>query len=427
MVEGPSSMAGGAGSPVIPSVDVRAGPIRIGEPVMRWNARAHSIEEIERQLAAIWAIPKLTTTVDGVESRRIAARTSVMNLVVIARRAETGQGAAATIAALSGKHPSRTLVVSTADPDGPTWLDAQIQAHCILPREDAPETCAEFIYLTCGGEGGRHLDTVVAPLLVHDLPVAVWWPGEPMFAAPYARELVETANRVIVDGSHWSGDGMVRLRQLAGLIEEDPRLGVWDFALVRQARWREAIASTFDMPEFLPFVHAIKRIAVGYATHDESDEPGRTNIVKPVYHVAWLGSRLDMKVERPLTPAAGKRGGGRGLLATLRRGRTDVAVVMRPMMSSMPTGTTLRVELLAERRGSELRVDVTAEAHGVRVRAWQDGVDALERGFKAHRKTDVELLEEAIEAPGRDPVACDAIGFAAELGTALAGAAAERR
>ena len=81
----------------------------------------------------------------------------------------------------------------------------------------------------------------------------------------------------------------------------------------------------------------------------------------------------------------------------------------------MPAGTTLRVELLAERRGSELRADVTAEAETVRVRVWEDGVEILERVFRAARRTDVDLLAEAIEAGGPDPVAMDAVRMAADL------------
>ena len=55
--------------------------------------------------------------------------------------------------------------------------------------------------------------------------------------------------------------------------------------------------------------------------------------------------------------------------------------MVRPVLSPMPAGTTLRVELLAERRGSELRADVTAEAETVHVRVWQDGVEALDRAL----------------------------------------------
>ena len=81
----------------------------------------------------------------------------------------------------------------------------------------------------------------------------------------------------------------------------------------------------------------------------------------------------------------------------------------------MPSGTTLRVELLAERRGSELRIDVTAEAETVHVRVWQDGVEVLDRRFRAARRGDVDLLAEAIEAGAHDPVATGTLRAAAAI------------
>ena len=104
---------------------------------------------------------------------------------------------------------------------------------------------------------------------------------------------------------------------------------------------------------------------------------------------------------------------GRGLAATLSDGRAEVGVIVRPILSPMPPGTTLRVELLAERRGSELRADVTAEAETVHVRVWQDGVEAFDRIFRAPRRTEVDLLAEAIESGRRDPVAVGALRSAA--------------
>jgi hypothetical protein len=422
-----------------------AGP---AEPGLRWTSRATTIDGIERELAKIWAVPDLMTTVDGEEGRHIAARTSVLNLVVIARRPEIGEHCAATIAVLTGRHPSRTLICSPTDPDGPGWLDARITAQCMLPRPDSAETCAELIYVTAGGETGRHIAAIVEPLLIHDLPVTVWWPGEPPLGSVQANDLLEVADRLVIDGSSWSGDGFDRLRELARLVESG-HLAVFDFALVRQSRWREAIASTFDLPDFLPYLRSIRRIAVTYATHDELGRPGTTNMVKPLYHVAWIASRLDMAVSRPLAPLGTATGGGgvvaagrpsrtshpgqpapgagasrhvggkplagRGYGATLHHGHTEVGVVMRPVLSEMPSGTTLRVELLADRRGSELRIDVTAEAETVAVHAWQDGVEVLDRRFMAPRRTETDLLAEAIESPQRDVVAEGAIRMAARI------------
>ena len=404
-------------------------PLRIREPVLRWSARAHSIAEIERELTRIWSTQDLTADVDGVPGRYVSARSSVMNLVVIARRPELAEHCAATIQALTGRHPSRTMIVSSADPDGPSWLDARVEAHCVLPHAGAPETCAEMVHITAGGESGRHLAAIVTPLLIHDLPVTVWWPDEPPLTVKATRDLIAAADRLVVDGSTWNGDGLDRLRELADLVDSS-RLAVSDFALVRQSRWREAIASIFDDPEFLPYLRSLRRVAVTYATHDETGTVGFTNMVKPVYHVAWLASRLGLHVVKPLAaivgPAKSGQGravrstgavqtAGRGLGATLSDGRSEVTVVVRPVLSPMPAGTTLRVELLADRRGSELRADVTAEAETVHVRVWQDGVEALDRHFRAPRRTEVDLLAEAIEGGGRDHVADDALRSAAAL------------
>ncbi len=410
---------------------VTEAPPRIGEPRLRWSARAHSIAQIETEITRAWSAEDAEVRGDADLGRHMAARTNVMNLIVVARRPELAERCAAIIQSLTGRHPSRTIVIQSADPDGPSWLDARIEAHCVVPRPDAPETCAETIQVICGGEAGRHLSAIATPLIIHDLPVTVWWPGEPSLTSPAARDLLAGADRLVVDASTWSGDGLVRLHEMAAL-EEAQSIAISDFALARQSRWREAIASIFDDPDFLPYLRSIRRVAVTYSTDDETGTLATTNLVKPVYHVGWLASRLGWSVTRPLAPVGGgprpasgsaartgKTSGkptmGRGLVATLSDGRADVSVVVRPVVSTTPSGTTLRVELLAERRGSELRADVTAEAETARVRVWQDGVEALDRHFRAPRRGDMDLLAEAIEAGRRDPIAVGALRCAAAL------------
>lgn len=399
------------------------GATPVGTPVQRWSSRAHTIAGIEAELARIWSSTPLTTPGDaGEPERHVAARTSVMNLVVIARRQETAEHASAIIKMLTGRHPTRTLVVSSADPDGPSWLDAQIQALCVLPRADAAETCAEFIYLTAGGESGRHLAAIVAPLLIHDLPVMLWWPGDPPLASRAALDLLEAADRLVVDGSHWSGDGLDRLGALAAIVASRDLGGgavaVSDFAMIRQSRWREAIASTFDRAELRPYLSGLTRILVRYASHPASGAFG-TNLIKPLYHVAWLASRLDLRVVAPLERTGAdddpRTGLGPSLSGTLRAARRRVAVTIEPLDSPMPPGTTLAVELSATRRSGRLDVAVTAEAEAVIVRSTLDGRSLPERRFMAPRRTEAELLGETVESVGRDPVATAALLTAAQL------------
>ena len=385
-------------------------PAQPGQPVLRWSARIHSIAAIEAELARIWASVSLTTNGEGgLDERRVAARSSVMNLVVIAGRGEVGERVAAIIQSLTGRHPSRTVILSPADPDGPSWIDAQVQAHCILPSPDAPETCAELIYLTAGGETGQHLSGCLAPLLVHDLPVTLWWPGEPRFENRQARDLLAMTDRIIVDGSAWSGDGLARLVALAGLPSRH-RLAVADFALLRQSRWREAIASSFDMPRLRPFLRAISQVTVTYGAREGT--PAMTNVVRPAYHLAWLGARLGWTVEAPLTAGAADWS---GYDARFRYGRRRIAVSLRPIESPMPPGTTLQVDIDARRRDGRLGVRVTAQADGVTVSTTVDGEPLPDRHFMAPRRREGDLLAQVIETVGADRVSSEALAMAAVL------------
>ena len=191
------------------TIEQTAAPIDAARPALDGRAPTASTRS-KPSSAKIWAAQNLTTDVDGEPGRRVSARTSVMNLVIIARRPEYAVRCASTMQLLTGRHPSRTIVIQSADPDGPSWLDARVEAHCILPRDGAAETCAETIHVVSGGEAGRHLAAIATPLIIHDLPVTVWWPGEPSLARPEAMDLLAGADRLIVDGSTWSGDGLGR-------------------------------------------------------------------------------------------------------------------------------------------------------------------------------------------------------------------------
>jgi glucose-6-phosphate dehydrogenase assembly protein OpcA len=390
----------------MPLSTARAAP---GQPMLRWASRAKSVDGIAVELGRIWSSISLTAEGPDGEERRVAARSSVMNLVVIAGRGEIGERVAAIVDGLTGRHPSRTLIVTPADPDGPAWLDAQVQAHCVLPSDSAPETCSELVYLTCGGESGQHLAGVIAPLLIHDLPVTVWWPDEPHFDGRAARELLPVADRVLVDGSGWSGDGLAGLAAMAGLPARY-NVEVADFALLRQARWREAIASTFDRPAILPYLTHLDRIDVYYAARDGA--PGTANVVRPMYHVAWLASRLGMSVDAPMR--AGTEAWG-GYVGQLRFGRRRVPVTLRPVESTAPRGTTLIVQLHATRNHSQLWVEVTAYADGVVVQASLDGQPMPERQFLAPRRREADLLAETIETAGRDQISTEVLAMAARL------------
>jgi len=194
----------------------------------------------------------------------------VLNLVVVAGRRETAERCAATIEATAGRHPSRSLILSALDDESRPGLDATIRTVAVATAAGGtPQTGAETIYVTVHGQTSHHLASIIVPLLVHDLPVALWWPRDPQFNSHRADRLLPIADRLIVDGSSWSGDGLDRLGAMA-LVTQGRRLVVADFALLRQARWREALASVYDLPDLRPHLRAIRSITVEFAAPREA-------------------------------------------------------------------------------------------------------------------------------------------------------------
>ena len=419
----------GAGRPAVIPFEVPATP---GAPTLRWSAHATSVAEIERELGRIWSLPQARRR--GATERpgdMIAARTSVLNLVVVARTPELGEQAAATLTTADRPPP-----VANADPGADRSRRAglarraDVKAYCMLPRADAPETCAERSTSRPAARPAVTSQAIVAPLLVHDLPVTVWWPGEP----PFGTELHAIAGR---DGRPAGRRRLAlerrRPRSASGQLAALARPSLADLGLRPDAPGALARGGRLDLRSRRSSSPTSRRSAGSLSRTPRAAGPGAegaTNLVKPIYHVAWLASRLDLRVAKPLRPQRAPGGGrappppapgappepGRGLRAVLERGRgADVDVVVRPVISGMPGGTTLRLELRAERRGSEVRAEVTAETESVHVRAWKDGVETLDRTFHAARRTDADLLAEAIEAGGRDPVAEGTLAMAAGL------------
>ena len=380
----------------------------MAEQLRASRSMLHSVPEIERALGRIWAGAAARRT-SGAGEHHVAARSSVLNLVVVAGRRETAERCSATIEATAGRHPSRSLILSTVDVDGPSSLDARIEALSAATSAGTAQTGAETIHVSAHGETGRHLASIIVPLLVHDLPVALWWPHDPPFRSHRAERLLPIADRLIVDGSSWSGDGLDRLEAMAR-VAQGQRLVVADFALLRQARWREAIASVYDLPDLRPHLRAIRSITVEYAAPQDGDPAGLTNIVRPVYHVAWLASRLGMGVVLPL-----ERGADGRRTATLRQGDHSVAIELRPVRSDMGAGSTVRVEIVSRLRGAELVGDVAAGDCTVDVAVHDKGRERVRRTYLTPRLGEVDLLERALEEGAGDSVAVEVLAMAGHL------------
>jgi glucose-6-phosphate dehydrogenase assembly protein OpcA len=413
-------------SPVItPGGD--GGPARGGAPpheadlgtealatASRWHVRASSVHECVEKLAQIWSSaaveaeqsalsdiarqralgdPRLAAHLDQSGPVRVRMRTSVLTLVVIAPRPETAERAMAAINALHQRHPSRAIVVSPGDYDGPSAMDAHVYAECRIAARTDAEVCTEQILIKVGGELSQHLSRVVAPLLIHDLPVVLWWPDDPTFGTRQFGEVVGLADRLLVDTGTFPEDGRHRLAGLAGVVAEG--VIVSDIGWLRLNLWRELLAGLFDHPLLIREVEHVRSVRVDFA------RPGRAvHLAKALYVCGWLAGQLRWQSGQPLAPD--KDGSYR---ASFRRGRREIHVELRAVRppidaESHAPGSLLRIELEAARARNSLRARVTRQRDHLLATADWNGAPVSRHAGRLEPFDEAPFIAEALEQPG---------------------------
>ncbi|MDQ3570123.1 MAG: glucose-6-phosphate dehydrogenase assembly protein OpcA [Actinomycetota bacterium] len=203
--------------------------------------------------------------------RRTATRTSVVNLVMVANDEDDAEKACSAMHRLETGHPGRTVVLLRDEEAPEPGLDAEVRLH----GADAGGhgVWSEEVRLLVRGELGAHLYSLVEPLTLPDVPVAVWFlallppPSDPVLAA---------ADTVIVDtrDAAEDHDALRRLTALAGDRH------VLDLSWIRLQPWRELLGNLFEIGPFRPFLSGVRAVII-------EGKPGPRQLM-----AGWLSSRL---------------------------------------------------------------------------------------------------------------------------------------
>ena len=229
---------------------------------VEWTGIDVSIAEIETRLAELRA--------EQAELGAPSQRTSVMTHVAWVPPAWLDQ-AARTLEGMAERHPSRTVLL-VPKPDEENGLDADVSVRCFSVGESA--VASEVIELTLRGNRVLAPASLVLPLAISDLPVFVRWRGQPPFGATEWEQLVELADRVIVDSSEWEE---LRYRELSETFE---RTAMSDIAWARIGDWRVELADRWP---------AIAEQAISI----------RGPRAEAALLRGWLASRLDRELAPP--------------------------------------------------------------------------------------------------------------------------------
>lgn len=180
-----------------------------------------------------------------------ATRASVVNLVVVAGDAEEVDRACAAVHRLGRRHPGRNIVLLPRADAQPAGIDAEVRLHGSVL--EGHQVWSEDICLVVRGAPAAHLDSLVEPLTLPDLPVVVWFvSGLPDPSDP----LVRVARAVVVDSDTLDGQTVAAMAHLAG------RRVVLDMGWARLRPWRQLLAGMFEVPVARPYLAGVRRVEV---------------------------------------------------------------------------------------------------------------------------------------------------------------------
>lgn len=228
---------------------------------------------IEKSLADLWRHEK-----DG---ENAVMRAALWNVIAHTMSAEDHSTASQVLAQASEEIPHRGIIIR-ADLKGASEISSWISANCHRVGGEK-QVCSEEVAIVAGGDRVRDVPPLVNALLIPDMPVAVWWVGDlPNQRHAYVEALLDTADRLIVDSSHFDApEDLVWLREIAEATITAPA----DLNWVRLEDWRVVTASLFDGPDSRQWVNRIRKLSV-------SAVAGSRNLfgdsIESLYYAAWL-------------------------------------------------------------------------------------------------------------------------------------------
>ena len=384
-----------------------------------WEERDTTIARIESHLSRLWSTPverdEAGTPVYH-ERGLPHARASVLNLIVTVRNTQAADRVMRTLLDLGARHPSRAIVLIASPSASGAGLDARISTHCEATGPDGSQLCYEQVILTVRGERASHLSGVVAPLLIHDLPTDVWWPGDPPFGDPVFEQLVEMSDRLIVDSTDFT-DLTAALRRLSTVRR---RCGVADLAWARLGWWQELTAQFFDAPRFRRYLPNLSRLMIRYAVPASGAQGASTPLAQAMLYAGWIATRLAWRRHACLEPMH------EGRFRIRLEGRYEMVdlVVEAEATDAVPAGELVSVRLrsLGEAGAAEFIIDRSGDEATVATNA--DGMTALLRRVTMEPPKESDLLSQLLVGDPVNPVYEDALRAAAILMVAARGDAA---
>jgi glucose-6-phosphate dehydrogenase assembly protein OpcA len=359
------------------------------------------IEKIEADLAALWTE---TGTIPGTDEPSSVTRACTQNLLVYTTNNQNSSTLDDILDEVTGQHPGRTLIlVADRESQGAT-LEAYVSTRCRLLDATTRQICGEQVTIDAGGSAVNTVASAIAPLLVPDVPVFLWWNDAPRYEDGLFGQLVSMSDRVVIDSASFERP-YHDLLGLAQLIRGQAcQARISDLNWGRLTSWRALMASFWDIPDYRPHLDKIDRVDVEYA-----QPPANATEIAPKALLvgAWFASRLGWTLDHSSS------GETTGVSFVFRSGSGTVEVRMQGVVESADWGMLDSVTL-AGPTDAQFVVTTSSDKTKLETSAIA-GTQHISRVLAYREKSQGQCLARELSILGCDPVYEAAVEFAVQM------------
>jgi glucose-6-phosphate dehydrogenase assembly protein OpcA len=378
-------------------------------PFMSTHSPARSwvdVNAIERELTSLWQQA-------SEDEDHGVIRSSILNLLVYAPKTTDAGIVDNMLADITAAHPCRAVLIVADSTATPATLEAQVTSRCTLPTGSSKQVCCEQVTITAAGEAVDDVPSAVAPLLLSDLPVYLWWRAVPRIQdKALFWKLADISDRVIIDSAFFN-DPHGDIVKMAAVLKNSPRwTAISDLNWARLTAWRALLAGFYDISEYRAELDRVERVVIEYApsTVDVPVIPARALLLG-----GWLASRLGWQVKGDKA----KRTDG-STSFELSSEQNDVAVEFKHATREIEPGHIAQVTLGCTNDESRL-FTVKRSQCGKRIETSIRSGEAMrvQRVLSYESLSEAELIAREIEILGHDRVYEQAVMAAGKLIAAL--------
>ena len=369
-------------------------------------AKGIDVGKIEKELAAMWRSAEDGT---GVNAESGVTRACAMNLMVYATAEEDRDKIDDMLDVVNEQHPGRALVLLADREASAPALEASVSTRCRRLGGSGRQVCGEQVTIEAAGAAVETVASAIAPLLVPDVPVFLWWKDIPHYEDTLFARLTLMADRVVIDSSCFDRPHEDLLR-LADVIKLHPQfMTASDLNWGRLTAWRTLVASFWDVADYRPYLERIDRVRVEYDPPDVAPEEVAP---KALLALGWLATRLGWNLKEG---AAARQDSSTHFLFLGAGGREIKAELCATERIEQCDGMLVSLAFSAEGAGAEFHVRLTDDRKKLETEAAIDGRRAVGRVLSYEQKTEGQRLSRELSLLQRDVIYEQALAFAAQL------------